>query len=282
MAGIERSTSTPGIRGSFNRVAGWRMALVLLLVGLLAGCGQSVLYSDLSEQQANEMIAALQSAGMSASKKETALQQSGVGYQVRVAQGDFPAAMRVLAAYRLPRPSYQSMCEMFKKEGFASSAIEERARYQCSLEQELAHTLSGIPGVAEARVHIALPEPDPLGNKTAGSSASVTIYERPGANVRDSETNIKATVKDGVEGLDDPNKVTVKFYSLGTSQANRQNPTRGPSIASVVNPTAIAIGAGVLVVLALVWALIGRMRARMAPQATTEAQAGSATPVWKK
>jgi len=253
------------------------VASIVLLACLLIGCGQSVLYSDLTEQQANEMVAALISAGVSASKKETALQQSGVGYQVRVSHGDFPTAMRVLSAHRLPREDYPSMCEVFKKEGFASSAIEERARFKCSQEQELARTLSGIPGVAEARVHIALPEPDPLGNKAQGSSASVTIYERPGANVRDSETNIKATVKDSVEGLDDPNKVTVKFYSLGTAQTFRENPKQSTSIAAAISPTAIAIGAGVLVLIALIWMILSRIRSRAAQQ--TAAQASSAR-VW--
>lgn len=252
---------------------GWRMlALALLACLLLAGCSRTTLYSNLDEQQANELMAALLGAGIGADKGQTTT-QNGTGWEVRVSQGDFPRAMQVLASRRLPRERYVSMCETFKKEGFASSAIEERARYQCSLQQELAHTLSGIPGVAEARVHVALPERDPLGNETNDSSAAVTIYEQPGANVRDRETDIKVMVKDSIEGLDDPNKVTVKFYTLGTPQASRQPAVTRMSIASF-NPIAIGIVAGVVALLALILAFVARTRSRSAQAAAAQAASG--------
>lgn len=251
------------------------MLLIALACLLLAACGRSALYSDLDEQQANELMAALMGAGISADKAQTSLQQ-GTGWEVRVGKGDFPKAMQVLAAHRLPRQRYVSMCETFKKEGFASSSIEERARYQCSLQQELAHTLSGIPGVAEARVHVALAERDQLGNETADSSAAVTIYEQPGASVRDRETDIKVMVKDSIEGLDDPNKVTVKFYTLGAPQAARTTTNPGLNVAGI-SPVVIGVIAGGLALLALVFAVVGRMRGRSAK--AVEAQ-GTSGRVW--
>ena len=255
---------------------GWRMALLALLAGvLLAGCGQTPLYSQLDEQQANEMMAALLASGVGADKRPS---PSQTGWEVRVSSGDFPRAMQVLASKRLPRPHYPSMCETFKKEGFASSAIEERARYQCSREQDLARTISGIPGVAEARVHIVLPERDPLGNSSSDTSAAVTIYEQPGASVRDRETDIKALIKDSVEGLDDPNKVTVKFYTLNAPQAARQGPDSGLALAGF-SPLAIGIMIGALALLALGLALYGRLRARAAADAS--AQAADHGRLWK-
>lgn len=251
------------------------MLLVALACLLLAACGRTALYSDLDEQQANELMAALMGAGIAADKSQSTL-QTGTGWEVRVSKGDFPKAMQVLAAHRLPSPRYVSMCETFKKEGFASSSIEERARYQCSLQQELAHTLSGIPGVAEARVHVALVERDQLGNETNDSSAAVTIYERPGANVRDRETDIKVMVKDSIEGLEDPNKVTVKFYPLAAPQASRGGGAGGLSVAGF-SPMVIGIVAGGLALLALAFAVVGRMRSRSAR--TAEAQAANGR-VW--
>ena len=267
-----------GLRDRRSIAGKWRVVLFAACACvLLAACGRTALYSNLDERQANELMAALLGAGISADKSQSTL-QSGTGWEVRVSQGDFPRAMQVLAAHRLPRERYVSMCETFKKEGFASSAIEERARYQCSLERELAHTLSGIPGVAEARVHVALPERDPLGNETNDSSAAVTIYEEPGANVRDRETDIKVMVKDSIEGLDDPNKVTVKFYTLGTPQAARADTGRGTSVVAGFSPVAIAIVAGALALLALVFTVVGRMRSRAAAQAASR-QAASGR-VW--
>lgn len=255
-------------RAATRRPAGWRGAwLALLAALLLAGCGRTTLYSQLDEQQANEMMAALLSAGVDADKRPSATQ---AGWEVRVGRGDFPRAMQVLASRRLPRPHYVSMCETFKKEGFASSAIEERARYQCSRESDLARTISGIPGVAEARVHIVLPERDPLGNVDNDTSAAVTIFEQPGASVRDRETDIKAMVKDSVEGLDDPNKVTVKFYTLSAPQVSRQGPDTGLSLAAF-SPLAIGILAAALALLALAVALLGRLRGRAAREAAQAA-----------
>lgn len=242
----------------------------MLACVMLAACGQSKLYSNLNEKQANELVAALMGAGIGADKTQA---DGATGWDVTVSHGDFPRAMQVLAAHRLPSPTYVSMCETFKKEGFASSSLEERARYQCSKEQELAHTLSGIPGVAEARVHVALPERDPLGNETNDASASVTIYQLPGANVRDSETDIKAIVKDGIEGLTDPNKVTVKFYTLGAAtQAN--NAAAGSVLSTAaISPLAIAIIGGALALLAILLAVMGRMRSRRAAEAEAQANA---------
>ncbi len=254
-----------------------RAAALAAVAGLLlAGCSGSPLYSDLDEQQANEVTAALQGAGINAEKAPSPKKQ---GWEVRVGSQDFPHAMQVLHERGLPRARYASMCEVFKKEGFASSAIEERARYQCSLEQEIAHTLSQIPGVVDARVHIALPERDPLGGNEKVSSASVMIFERPGANLRDTETAIKVTVKDCVQGLDDINKVTVKFIPMNAPTGVDARPRQTgitPSLSSI-NPLTVGIAIGVAVLIALVLALPGRLHSRNAA-----AQAAAAQPrgVW--
>ncbi len=243
--------------------------LAALACLLLAGCTGAPLYSDLDEQQANEVTAALQAAGIGASKAPSPSKQ---GWEVRVGRNEFPQAMQVLYDRGLPRARYASMCEVFKKEGFASSAIEERARYQCSLEQEIAHTLSRIPGVVDARVHIALPERDPLGGDSKVSSASVMIFERPGADLSNAETAIKVTVKDGVQGLDDVNKVTVKFIPMTAPTGLDVKPRQTgitPAL-SAIGPLGIGIAIGVVVLIALLLALIGRLRSRAAAQAAAQ------------
>jgi len=256
-----------------NRPIGFkslRLAALAALAGLLlAGCNGAALYSDLDEQQANEVTAALQGAGIGAEKAPAANKK---GWEVRVGSNDFPHAMQVLHDRGLPRARYASMCEIFKKEGFASSAIEERARYQCSLEQEIAHTLSQIPGVVDARVHIAMPERDPLGGDSKVSSASVMIFERPGSDLSNTETAIKVTVKDGVQGLDDVNKVTVKFISMTAPVAVDIKPRATgitPALSSI-SPLAIGIAVGVVILIALLVALLGRVRSRAAAQAAPQ------------
>jgi type III secretion protein J len=112
----------------------------------------------------------------------------------------------------LPRRPFASLGEVFRKEGFATSQTEEKARLLFAINQELADTLSRLEGVIDARVHVALPDRDPLGGTTRQASASVVVIHRPGEPIQDHEIDIKAIVMDGVEGLDDINRVTVKFF----------------------------------------------------------------------
>ncbi|ASR42918.1 hypothetical protein BEN78_05500 [Xanthomonas citri pv. mangiferaeindicae] len=236
---------------------------MLLACLVLAGCGGSPLYSALEERQANEMMGALIGSGIQAKKKPSATK---VGWDVVVAESDIPQAMAVLEARGLPRQHYQNLGDIFKKEGFASSATDERGRYIHGLQQEISHTLSMLPGVANARVHIALPERDPLGGSTGKTSAAVWIFEQPGASVRDREADIKIVVKDGVEGLTDINQVSVKFVAMPAPPEAGQSGGTAMAL-SAVSPLAIGIAAAVVVIIALLLAFGSRLRGRHAAPA---------------
>ena len=242
----------------FHPAATLRAASVLLSCLLLAACTKVTMYGDLEERQANEVFAALLSANLDAEKR-TSL--SKTGWEIRVDRADFAHAMQVLQARGLPRQQYASMCDVFKKEGIASSSVEENARYLCSRQQELARTLAGYPGVVDARVHIALARRDPLGGDGGDSSASVVIFQQPGANLENMQTRIKTVVKDGIEGLEDINKVSVEFVPMPGAPAT---PSRqaAPAAMSAANAASIGIGLGVLALLALVWAGWSRLRQR--------------------
>ncbi len=242
----------------------WAKTLCTLLACLLlAACSGSALYSAMDERQANEVMGALLGSGIQAKKKPSATK---VGWDVVVADSDIPQAMAVLSARGLPREQFQTLGDIFKKEGFASSSTDERGRYIHGLQQEITHTLTMLPGVANARVHIALPERDPLGGSTGKTSAAVWIFEQPGASVRDREADIKIVVKDGVEGLTDINQVSVKFVAMPAPPETGSSSGTAMAL-SAMNPVAIGIAALVVVVLAVLFAFGGRLRARAAPQA---------------
>ncbi|MEP7042841.1 MAG: type III secretion inner membrane ring lipoprotein SctJ [Dokdonella sp.] len=192
-----------------------RSLFVVLIGAGLAGCmGDSqTLYSHLDEQQANEVSAALLRANINADKRQA---DRATDWSVLVAKHDLPAAMAILQAGGLPHSAHPSMGEVFKKEGFVASPTEDKARYQFALSEELSSTLQKIDGVVSARVHVALPDHDLIGGKADSASASVVIVTEPGAHVQDRETDIKAIVKDAVEGLDNPDRVTVKFFTRAT------------------------------------------------------------------
>lgn len=203
------------------RAAGSRFALravaVLSFTLGLAGCmGDSqVLYSHLDEAQANEVAATLLRMGIDIDKRQA---ERGNDWIIRVDKKNLPNAMAILEASGLPRAAHPSMGEIFKKEGFVASPTEDKARYLYALSEELADTLQKIDGVIKARVHVALPDRDLIGGKQDSASASVVMLIRPGAHVQERETDIKAIVKDAVEGLDNPDRVTVKFFTRAAFQ----------------------------------------------------------------
>ena len=206
-----------------------RLLVVASAACVLAGCARTPLYSALSEGQANDVQAALLAAHIDADKN--AVPKTDL-WSVSVAHDEIPQAMAVLNAAGLPRQQLRTLGDVFPKEGFVSSPLEERARYVFALSQEVQHTLMQLDGVVDARVHIALPDRNLLDDKPQSASASVVIIERPGAALESRETDIKAIVTDGIEGLRDINRVTVKFFirrtpgsEEGVKHADRGGPT---------------------------------------------------------
>ncbi|MGV8931823.1 MAG: type III secretion system inner membrane ring lipoprotein SctJ [Luteimonas sp.] len=242
-----------------------RVVAMAALVACLAltGCGGAALYSELNEQQANQVMAALLGSGIDATKEPSTNKK---GWEVRIAQNDFPMAMQVLHSRGLPRRESPSMGELFKKEGFASSALEEKARYIYGLQEAMRQKLLKMDGVVDADVSIALPDRDPLGGNTRESSASVFIYQAPGVDLRDRETDLKVGVKDGIEGLEDVNKVTIKFFTIAApsvQQKAARDKASMPAALSAISPLAVVITLLVAVLLGLALAFGGRIRARL-------------------
>lgn len=173
----------------------WKLLLVVCLVAALAGCKQS-LYSKLTEQEANEIIAALARVGIGANKVVAEKH-----WGVEVSSGDLPAAVEALDRAGLPRHRYATLGDMFKREGIVSTPTEERVRFIHGVSQELSATLSTIDGVVAARVHIVMPQNDPLADRARPSSASVFIKHRADVDLLALMPSIKSLVVRSIEGL---------------------------------------------------------------------------------
>jgi len=181
-----------------------------LLLALLVGCSNQELYGQLSERQANEMVAVLRSAGIDAEK------QSHEGkFAVLTAKGDFSQAVRTLNAQGYPRESFDSMGKVFKREGFVSSPLEERARLMHAMSQEISNTIANIDGVITARVHLVVPERNPLVDKAQPAAAAVFIKHRPDRDLTSQVTQIKALVVNSIEGLSYDNVTVALFPAEG-------------------------------------------------------------------
>ena len=196
-----------------------RIAAVLLLL-VLAACKQESLYTGLSEQEANEMVALMQKAGIASDKVAVKDQL----FSVTTRAEHFADAVQLLKANGLPRPKFQSLGEVFGEDGFVTSDTAQRARLMHALSQEISHTISSIDGVILARVHLAVPKRDPLSDVPVESSASVFVKHRADVDLSGHVSQIKALVINGLENLDYDN-VTVALFEALPQSAHRTGPT---------------------------------------------------------
>ncbi len=230
-----------------------KTVFLLSSLALMTGCGGSVLYSSLPEQQANEIEAALLSAGI---KSEKIPAKEDGKWTVKVPENSFPMAVALLEEKGLPRAAMVNMHEVFPKEGFVSSPIEERARYIYALSQELSSTIMEIDGVVSARVHVALPEKSVMDSNRDSASVSVVVIQEPDVDLSNYEIDIKAIITDGVEGLDDVNRVTVRFFNkrkIEHAPEVKQNSFVGEKRMLQAGVGGLLLGCGFMLVMSLLY-----------------------------
>ncbi|WP_336970729.1 type III secretion system inner membrane ring lipoprotein SctJ [Sphingobium aromaticiconvertens] len=219
--------------------------LVLIAALMLSACGTQEIYGQLKEAQANDMIAVLRDAHIDAGKSAG---KDGL-WSVNVDTDHFSQAIQLLRAKGLPRDDFATLGQVFEKKGFVSSPIEERARLIYGLSQELGHTVSEIDGVVQARVHLAMPQDDPLSEKVKPASAAVFIKYQPGYDLRSQTGAIKALVTNSIEGLTYDKVSVVMFPSQAV--APRQDMALAQFDSPVTRIALAVVGLGGLV--ALFW-----------------------------
>lgn len=130
--------------------------------------GYSVLYSELSDRDANEVT--------------QTLQQSGIKYRINESTGailveasQVRKARMQLAGSGISNDANLGFELLEKEEGFGTSQFMQTARYQRALEGELARTINSMAVVRRARVHLALPRQSTFVRKQRKASASVFV-----------------------------------------------------------------------------------------------------------
>ncbi|VTU27094.1 Nodulation protein NolT precursor [Variovorax sp. PBS-H4] len=198
-----------------------------LLALVLAGCEGSVqLFANMSERDANEVLASLKEVAIDARKvpgKE--------GVNLEVDQPSVARAIAYLNAEGLPRERRSNMGDVFRKEGLISSPLEERARYLWALSQELSETISQIDGVVRARVHVVLPERSAGSDPAMPSSAAVFVKYRRGISLDDATPQIRRLVASSIPGLQ-ADKVTVVLVATGPRMNNGNGTAQRPAAAA--------------------------------------------------
>lgn len=171
--------------------------LLVLMCLLIAGC-KAVVYSNLNEKDANEIIYVLFSNGITAERRlvdET--------YSVLVENDRLPFAISTLKINGLPKAKFASIGEMFGGEELVRTPFHEHARFIHAISQELAKSISEIEGVMTARVHIMLPEKSAISKKRIEQSSAAVFVYTDNLTLRNSlPPIIKTLISHSVDGLD--------------------------------------------------------------------------------
>lgn len=208
------------------------LVFALLVTVLCAAC-EAELSSGLAEEQADEIVLALDAAGIGAKKAREPGGSSQTRYRVTVEREELTGALAVLHEAGLPRAHEPGFAELFGEPGLVPSASEERARYASAVAGELARSLESMDGVWRARVHVATPEASgPLDDGPGHARASVLITHRAGAAV--DEAAARRLVAGAVDGLS-PDDVAVVL-------SRAPSPTRPEPTLAQVGPFSVSRG----------------------------------------
>jgi len=174
-----------------------RLAMWATVMFVLAGCGNS-LRDDLTEAQADDVVALLQQGGVDTKKQRD---ENGM-WSVVVDEKATRSAEQLIHLYGAPRKPHASIAEIFPGTGLLPSELQEHARYEFALGQELASTIEQIDGVLSARVHVAMPVRDPRVRDRQPPSASVFIRYRSDQRVDMMGAQIRRLVATALPGAD--------------------------------------------------------------------------------
>jgi type III secretion protein J len=208
----------------------WPRLLQLLLVFcsllLLSTCVTHELQTDLSEQDAQEIVVLLNEHGIEASAAKGVGEKKGEEkWSVVVRGGDqnLARAWRVLQENGLPREKDKSLEDVFANSGMIPTATEEKARLLVGISGEINRTLKSVAGIVDARTLVVLPDSSPLVDKSerVPPTASVLIKYR-GQEIPLNEDDVKKLVARAVEGLQ-PENVAVVYKKIEPKKAGNRN-----------------------------------------------------------
>lgn len=159
-----------------QRALGWRLTTrsvlsLLLLTVLISGCQEQILH-DLSEKEANKVVRHLSESGIAVEK----VSQADGRWAIAVHRHEVPRALGYVDSQRILSVR-DSKASGAAKGSLIPSREEQRFRYERSISGSLEESLTAMPGVLEARVHLNLPEEDPLfgARSPAKGSGSVLL-----------------------------------------------------------------------------------------------------------
>jgi flagellar M-ring protein FliF len=199
------------VQGMLAQPAIRRSLPMILMIGLIASAAlawfmlstptQKTLFSGLPDSDKAQVMAALKTGGITGRIDEST-------DALTVNEDDYSRARMLLAGQGLPKAAPGGYAILDNLPMGVSRAVEgERLRQ--ARETELARSIEDIDAVAEARVHLAMPENTVFVRDNAAPSASVMVKLQAGRALSDAQvSSIVNLVASSVPGMK-PDDVTI-------------------------------------------------------------------------
>ncbi|MDF1565492.1 MAG: hypothetical protein P1V51_20815 [Deltaproteobacteria bacterium] len=184
-------------------------ASLLVLLGL-TGCDASALQVA-DEAQANRALTVLYAAGLEPTKES-----SREGFDIRVSASKLREAVTALDRAGLPRRRPEGWDDTLEGGGLVPSRVEEQVRLVRGAAGEVTRTLLTLPGVIDARVHLAATGLGGGGREREPTieKASILLRVLPDASPTEADTRaVRSLVAGAVAGLE-PEHVEVVVVTL--------------------------------------------------------------------
>lgn len=183
------------------------LKILFLLSFILWGCSSNepkLLLNQLDQINANQVEVTLLNNGINSVTKQ--ILKDGT-FAIYVNASEFTSALNILNSYMIPSPAFSNFGEVFKKDSFISTPVEEHGRFIYALEQEISAMISKVNGVNSVKVIINIPQPsDNLWQDSQPkSSASVLIISQFGSRTDLYRQRIKELVTNAVPGISKSN-----------------------------------------------------------------------------
>ena len=196
---FQRLTPVQRIGLLFFLAVGMAVIPVLLIMG--SEPDMSVLFSNVQEEDVQVIVSRLEG--------QNVPYQLGPGGNTIMVPNDRVHQLRMqLAAEGLPEAGDVGF-EIFDRSSFGVGEFAQKVNYRRALQGELTRTISQMPDVQRARVHLVIPERRLFSSDREPASAAVVITPRRGKTLSAAQVQgVVHLVSSSVEGLE-PSHVTV-------------------------------------------------------------------------
>ncbi|MCR4427022.1 MAG: flagellar M-ring protein FliF, partial [Firmicutes bacterium] len=206
--GAEKKTRN-GIAGSLGtgRMIAIAVVAAVVLAGLItlivytSGSDYSLLFGNLSPEDGAAIVEYLRESGVR-------YKLGAGGTSVSVPADKVYELRMELASKGYPQGAGSGF-ELFDKMSFGATEFTQKVNYVRSLQGELARTIMSLTPVAQARVHIVIPEERLFSEQQEPTTASIVVKLRPGSRILDPQVRgIVHLASTAIRGLT-PDNITV-------------------------------------------------------------------------